>query len=329
MSQMDALPVWLAPLYERFAADVARGRVAHALMLAGPAGFGKGLLASRMVGRLLCRHPDEQGIPCMQCQDCRNLQAGAHPDYHLLAPEEPGKPIRIGPVRALCADLALTTRGGRRVAVIRHAEVMTIEAANALLKTLEEPPPETVILLLANQPTALPATVRSRVQRLDMPQAPTGAALDWLGKRTGREREDLRIRLAACEGAPWQVLDELETEGGFDREGFVKAMLDVLRDRADPLLEAGRWSKAPSQSVAAWAYRLVRDLLRVRMGLAPAVLIDRGPELGQIVGDMTEQALVAYHEQLVTLSAQARHPLNRELVMEQFFMGLKMLNSTP
>lgn len=147
-----------------------RGRPPHALLLAGPASVGKTTLALDLAAGLLCDAPDPSARPCGTCRACRRVRTRSHPDLHWLAPTEPGRQIVIGReddprrgVRHLVAELALAPLEGRyRVAVLERADRMNEEAQNAFLKTLEEPPPASVIVLCADVPERLLPTIRSR-----------------------------------------------------------------------------------------------------------------------------------------------------------------------
>jgi DNA polymerase-3 subunit delta' len=155
------------------AAMIRRAR-AHALLLVGPAGIGKTTLALDVAALLLCAaEPDDR--PCRDCRGCRMVASGNHPDVHRLAPEGPGGQIRIGSrsdaepgtVRRLVADLALLpVEGGARVAIVEHADRLNEDAQSALLKTLEEPPARTWLVLCADEEERLLPTVRSRCARV-------------------------------------------------------------------------------------------------------------------------------------------------------------------
>ncbi|HET6422971.1 MAG TPA: DNA polymerase III subunit delta' [Planctomycetaceae bacterium] len=156
------------------------GRLTQGYVLAGPEGIGKQLFATGLAQLLLCQSPVNDPLaPCNECASCRPFLAGSHPDYHLVQRDSGKRELTIDKMlgkkeergrAGLCHDLSLRPHeGSRKVAVINDADTMNDETANALLKTLEEPPERAVILLIANNYDALLPTIRSRCQvvRLD------------------------------------------------------------------------------------------------------------------------------------------------------------------
>ena len=159
------------------AAVLVEGAAAHAVLIVGPPAVGKTTLADDLAAGLLCLAPDPADRPCRDCRGCRLIAGANHPDLHRLGPEGPGGQVVIGDsarpagrgVRNLVAELAyLPVEGGHRVAIVEHAERMNEDAQNALLKTLEEPPDRTTIILCADEEDRLLPTVRSRCVRLRM-----------------------------------------------------------------------------------------------------------------------------------------------------------------
>ncbi|HMA46496.1 MAG TPA: hypothetical protein VKP11_04750, partial [Frankiaceae bacterium] len=148
------------------------GGMPHALLLVGPSGVGKSTLADDIAAGLLCRVPDPGARPCRECRSCRALEHGNHPDLHRLGPTGAGSVIPIGGreergVRDLVRDLALLpVEGGARVAIVVAADRMTEDAQAAFLKTLEEPPAGTILILTAADEERLLPTIRSRCVRI-------------------------------------------------------------------------------------------------------------------------------------------------------------------
>lgn len=189
-------------------------RLGHAPLLLGPEGLGKSALARWLVARILCQSP-QAGEPCGHCKSCRLLAAGSHPDlFQGLIPEDKSQ-IPVDVVRELCQGLQLTPSIGRcRVGLIEPAEAMNRNAANALLKTLEEPSDQTWLILVSHDPDRLPATVRSRCQKVALRVPAQAEAMEWLQQQTtGAAPERLALALAAAGGAPCRALELLEDHG--------------------------------------------------------------------------------------------------------------------
>lgn len=187
----ERLP-WHRPQWERIGRGIQAGRVPHALLLHGAAGNGKAWFAARLAAVLLCRSGEP---PCGDCESCRFCAAGSHPDRLDVGVEKDRREIVVDQIRDLIHTVGLTARlGGRKVVTVDHAERMNRHAANTLLKTLEDPPGETVFLLVSSNHALLLATIRSRCQMIGFPVADRDTALEWLGGRMD-ERED-RHRVA-------------------------------------------------------------------------------------------------------------------------------------
>jgi len=146
----------------RFVRAMGEGRLHHAWLLHGMRGVGKSMLAARMAATYLCASPSENG-PCGNCHGCHVIAAGAHPDMRLVSLEDGKRDISIGQVRELLSFLSLSgSESVRRVVVLQDAELLNVQAANALLKGLEEPAAGSLLLIVCNDLARLPATIRSR-----------------------------------------------------------------------------------------------------------------------------------------------------------------------
>lgn len=203
---------WLAGHWSFFMQRLEIDRLAHALMIQGPADSGKMTLARAMVARLLCT--EDQPRACGQCRSCKLLAGGAHPDYFNLEPEEDSEVIKVDQVRGLIAKLDLTTSiSERKVAFIHPAESMNAAAANALLKSLEEPAGNTVLILVSNNPASLPITIRSRCQSISVSQPDPGTVLEWLGNRSGKPEDVIIEAIQAAGGSPLRAEEYLQSPG--------------------------------------------------------------------------------------------------------------------
>lgn len=201
---------WLEAHWSFFMQRLEGNRLAHALMIEGPAGVGKTALARAMAARLLCREDNDRA--CGHCRSCRLLPGAAHPDYFNLQPEEGSEVIKVDQVRALIGRLDLTTSiSERKVAYIHPADAMNIAAANALLKSLEEPAGNTVLILVSDNPGRLPVTIRSRCQSIFVNQPDPARVLDWLRGCNGKDMQQLNAALQAAGGSPLRALHYLES----------------------------------------------------------------------------------------------------------------------
>lgn len=201
---LDLLP-WHADARARLETAQAGGRLPHGLLLHGPEGVGKERFAAVLAAGLFCRHRGTGLTPCGQCAECALSRAGSHPDLHWLRRPEDKKTIGVDAVREACEQLGMTSmRGGHRVAIVSPANAMTASAQNALLKTLEEPAPRTLLVLVTSRPSVLAATLRSRCQRIELPRPPTALALDWLGAQLGMPPPAGLLELAG--GAPLRAV---------------------------------------------------------------------------------------------------------------------------
>ncbi|HJU39387.1 MAG TPA: DNA polymerase III subunit delta', partial [Tahibacter sp.] len=205
---------WNLPLWQNVVERLRRGAMPHALLLAGPAGLGKRAFASQLVAFLLCEARGD--VACGRCRGCLLVKAGSHPDRAGVELElrDDGKlrtEIVVEQIRVLSSRLAMTAQfGGFQVATIDPADLMNTAAANALLKTLEEPGAGTVMILISDAPSRLPATIRSRCQRLDFALPDRAAAIAWL-KAQGLADPDVALDAAA--GNPGVALELARGDG--------------------------------------------------------------------------------------------------------------------
>ena len=254
------LPAWLAPWRDRFLTAWQQGRAPQGVLLAGPAGVGKRLLANWLVRRWICAaQPNATTEPCGLCRSCQLAASEVHPDAMTLAPEAPQREIVIDQVRALIAAAQRTAHGERRAALVVPAEAMNRFTANALLKVLEEPPANLLFVLVSDAPGRLLPTILSRVQRWLLPSPPHAQALAWLTEQLAKQRvvaDAGRVEqsLALYRGAPLAALDHLVRAGAPLIEAFV---LDASeRAWRDPVAVASRWAETlkGGEKASGWGF---------------------------------------------------------------------------
>jgi DNA polymerase-3 subunit delta' len=313
------MPPWIAPATTALTAARRAGRLPHALLIHEAPGAGGGWLAHWAARLALCERSAE--APCGACQACRRALAWQHPDLTRVTPLEDSRQIRIEQLRDLAAELALTSHAaGYKVGVLDPADSMNRFAANALLKTLEEPPPRTLLVLVASQPSRLPPPVLSRCQRLTV-RAPTrAAAVAWLRQVRGEGAWDAALETLG--EAPLLLLDADPQSLAQIGDETRKTLDAVAAGRSDPLATAERWAR----SELPLRLRCFENWLTER--------IRRGPGSGNLMpelraGPYLPAAGVSNIRELFGLVDEVRElrttldvPLNRSLALEALLRRL-------
>ncbi len=303
---MSELP-WHLDHWTRLQARRQRDALPHALLLCGPEGLGKRAFAWRFLRGLLCSEP-VNGDACSRCRSCLLLLAGTHPDVVVLgfAARKDGvlrSEIVVDQVRELSARLALSSQfGGWQIALIDPADAMNPAAANALLKTLEEPAAQTMLLLLADAPWRLPQTIRSRCQRIEFHVPPAAEALAWL---QGEGVRDAVMALEAAGGNPGLARTWAQ-EGALDRRIEVRKDLAALAaGRGQPVEVVKRWlDNEPAQRL--WfASQATADEIRARTSAAA----------GPLGSAMEVEALAQWHAAANRTRESLRGPLRGDLLL--------------
>lgn len=261
---------WLKSETEALDRALTAQRLGHAPLLHGPAGIGKSDLAHWLVARILCL-AGNVSAPCGECRSCRLLAAGTHPDLFVATVPEDKTQITVDIIRQLSAGLQLTPSIGRhRVGLIEPAERMNSNAANALLKTLEEPSARAWLILVCDQPAALPATVRSRCQKISLRPPSRSEALTWLrAQEPGSEEGQLALALEACGEAPLKAQALLRGEGLQFGLEIRDALLKLASGTAIDANATDAWASRPAESwfwIAHWTRHWLADMLGVPAG---------------------------------------------------------------
>jgi DNA polymerase-3 subunit delta' len=309
-TEINKLPAWLAEVADGLLRRQEAGRMPHALLVHGPAGTGRGLLVDWLARYLLGLPPGAAGEL-------------VHPDFRAVAPEPDRDVITVAQVRELVEFMGLTASGGaRKVAVIRPAEAMNTAAANALLKTLEEPPGEGMLILVASAPGVLAATITSRCQRLRVGLPAPAAAREWLAA-ADPSVTDWDTYLALAGGAPL-LAAELCRADRAEGEPFVAALaadLDaVIRRQEGPVPVARRWAKGPVDLALRWLHRQVAGQIMARA--APGIP-STGPRITSLqtpAGDQNMTAWFAYLDRVELARRQIDKSLNLELVLADLLL---------
>ena len=337
----DVAP-WQVGLWDRTAARARQGTLPHALLLVGADGVGKRAFAERLAAFLLCQQRDS--APCGRCRSCQLFAVRSQrdpeetrPDGSLSHPEGyPGHPdarfvgfgwndkskktyteIVVEQVRELSAWLALTPQLGRaQVVLIEPADAMNTAAANALLKTLEEPNDARYLLLVTAHPARLPATIRSRCQRLvfDLPSSATASA--WLIQQ-GLDQARAAAALDASGGNPGLALEWAASDRIALRAAVGADLRSLHQAGARTTDVANAWAKSEPIARLWFAARLVQEESHA---LARGV---RGPIALTATADLTK--LAAWFDQANLARELLRGPLRTDLVLLELLLEWKAL----
>lgn len=314
---MNTLLPWQAPLWQQLAG---RKQHAHAYLFHGPQGIGKRILAERLMALLLCQRPDTQA--CGQCKACQLLAAGTHPDHYLLEPEEADKPIKVDQVRELVDFVVKTAQlGGRKVVLLEPAEAMNLNAANALLKSLEEPSGDTVLLLVSHQPSRLLPTIRSRCVQQACPQPDQKQSLAWLRQALPElDSDTITALLGLAAGSPLAAQRMHSQEVLPQRALVVEGVKRLIKRQQSPSQLTEAWGSVPLTFLFDWFFDWLHRMLRFQLsgdgrGLGPA---DMAKVIEYMAGKVPQSRLLALQEWVLEHRQKVlgKANLNRALLLE-------------
>jgi DNA polymerase-3 subunit delta' len=249
-----------------------QARLPHALLFAGPAGVGKRRFAHALASYLLCSAPTAEAQACGRCRSCQLIAAQTHPDLLWLAPEDNSRAIKIDQIRGVADFVGKTSQmGGRKIAIIEPAEAMNANAANALLKNLEEPAGDTHLLLVSDAPGRLLPTIRSRCLQTIFGIPPREPSLEWLTPVVGSATVAARL-LQLAGGRPLAALAM--------HEGDALTVRGRLRDiwqalwRDDCFSIAAKWMEFELTDILDWAAIWLQDAVRHKSGADESAIAD-------------------------------------------------------
>lgn len=306
-------------------------RLPHAILLVGNQGLGKAEFAITLANALLCKQTTADNQACGHCQMCTLLAANTHPDFYYLKPtasessksKNPVLNIRIDDIRSLCGKLNQTSQyGGYRVAILDKADHLTIAAANSLLKTLEEPGQNVLILLVTARPQRLPVTIRSRCQLLRFTEPDQIQSLDWLRQKQLQDFTPVQLQQALkyAHGSPLAALGYLQEAEHYKL--LAEAMTAGLsgKNSLEHALKLTKYDKTQTlEGMLVW----VSDLTRL-MSCGPEVEITNElyrVKLQALAKRVNQQRLFHFHDQLNFNLLHSSIAVNEQLLWENLLLS--------
>ncbi|MDQ4148371.1 MAG: DNA polymerase III subunit delta' [Pseudomonadota bacterium] len=317
---MGAPYPWQAAQWAQCQQRFHTGTLPHALLLSGQNGLGKLEFARWFARFLLCKSPGE--MACGHCRACHLLSVGNHPDYLETTPEETNQQIKVDQIRELNYFIGLTrSLSCYKVALVVSPEQMNRNAANSLLKTLEEPPAFTLIMLITAQRASLPATVISRCQQIafNIPPRDIGAA--WLKRQV--PAGDADALLALSHGAPLRAL-EMSAGDWLDARRLVcKDATRLANALESPITVAERWRQYAPQLLLEWLLSWLTDMIKLCLSGAFNCLdnpdIDRG--LRALAERIDSEVLFALYDTVLYHRRLQHASLNQQLVIDEIALA--------
>lgn len=333
---------WTQPAWERTAGAI--NTLHHGLLLTGVPGIAKREFAVALSQLLLCADPTDHRQPCGQCQNCVLFRAGTHPDFHVLITEtewrdgrvdllakycdryqdisardkraNPGKVIPVDQVRLLIERFCTHAHiAARKVALIVPADRMNTNAANALLKLLEEPPDNSILILVSATPGYLPATIRSRCFQIGIPLPADEDATAWLRDHMSAADAARAIRLS--NGGPMDALT-MHNDGFLQlQDQFLQGITELAKGKTGALELAARFTQHDFLQVLDWLHRFNCEMIKENSGAAGPN--PGGPNLARL----SAENMFTLYDKIGRYRKIARDQLNEQLAMEELVLTLQ------
>ncbi len=323
---------WLQASWLQLCNYIDQKRIPQALLITGVNGLGKQQLANCYAQTLLCNAPQENGVCCGKCQSCLLFKADTHPDYLLIEPEEQGKSIGIAAIRKLTSILTLKPQyENYRVVIINPADSLNHASANAFLKYLEEPTERTCLILITDKPNKLPATIRSRCQKLFIPQVSNQESLETWWKQNGiLDNQDLLFNLS--QGAPLLAKQFYETNLLKERKDYFNHWIKLSTSKENFITVAEQWAKLDNTKISlliVWIISWVVDAIKLTYVNQNINLYnpDLVTNLQEIAVKLDLKKMYKYYDFLLLSQQRLESQLNKQLVFEEILIQWSKLNS--
>lgn len=306
------------------------GKLSHAYLIEGSQGSGKKMLASAFVKALLCEKRNETGESCGECASCRSFDHNNHPDVKRIAPEKDKSSISVKQIRdELVKDISIRPYGSqKKIYIIEEADKLTVEAQNAMLKTLEEPPVYGMIILLAESTTSFLPTILSRCVKVSLQPLEQGLICRWLTSR-GVQGEKASIAAAFAQGAVGRALQLCESEEFEEIRQAVFSFLSKIPDMTQLEIMRGAqlWEQYKSAQETIFSLMLIwyRDILVYQETGEPERLLctDQTAAIGGLAAYYSSEKVIRIAEAILDIDKKMKANANPALAIDCLLMILK------
>lgn len=316
---------WQQKQWDKIVACHQQGRMPHALLLTGSRGLGKSRFAKSLAELILCKR--NQTEACGICRGCQLFRVGNHPDFFEVSMEEKSKTIKVVQIRELIDALNQTSQQGHyQVVILSPAEAMNQAAANAFLKTLEEPSGQVLLILVTHQPGALPPTIVSRCQRVLFKAYSDSAVLQWVEAQIKGDKNKALQLLTVANYAPLQAI-ELESLNYLPlRDRLLKSLINTVTQRESAVMVVNALLKEDIKLILHIIIIFLMGVLRLQLNCHDFVLnVDHLPLLQELSSVLSQEKLLEILQQLqetwrVVTGSIA---VNSQLLLEEIFLMLE------
>ena len=337
----DFIYPWQASVWQHLIQRYQGNQLPHALLLSGVKGLGKSRLAKNFARWLLCsqnhnpRNANLNSEPCGQCQSCLLMKAGSHPDFLEIVPESEGKQIPIDTIRNVSSYLSLKSQfAPMQVVVITPAEAMNKYAANSLLKTLEEPTPGSLLVLVSSHPSRLLPTIRSRCQTIELSLPERPQTLEWLSTRlkdlsTSASQADVARLLTLAGDAPLLAVDYAQQDALRSYQQLLGSFEKLANNQTDPVSEVKVWESVGFSESVKWIYLWIATMIRLKSGIGE---VDNNaewqePVLERLAQGLDDQWLFQYLDQVTESMRLVNSQVNIQLTLEDLLISWQKLHT--
>jgi len=314
---LTVLYPWQMSLWQQLCQQLERNRLPHALLVSGVKGLAKNSFSQHIVASVLCLNRREDQSSCGHCHSCQLLNAGSHPDHIEITPEEAGKQIKIEQIRNLRDKQQLTPSVSQwKTIIISPADNMNVSSSNSLLKLLEEPQHNTVLILITGHPEKLPITIKSRCQNYHLASPTTEQALDWLSNNTDNnlDSETSAKLLQLAKGAPLAVVDMLNSSMVEQYRQVEQDFKLILQNTANPITLTAMWLKYDIVMVLNQLQYMIRERMVKSVNNSPNMAAE------QVNKSMYWQISDCIVQVIKLVSSQ--NNVNNSLLIEDFIVSV-------